>query len=122
MLGCVLCGSALAPLFRTRDYRREKDLNVYSVASCSRGDYGRVYRDFDAAAVARLYDVPATRISGNLRRQHTAAGGKTHSDVLRGEWMPELTWARRRQLERLCWASGVARVATCPGSLLTGLR
>jgi SAM-dependent methyltransferase len=55
---CIVCGSQLAPIFRTRDYRRCGDPTIYTVGWCSRCHYGRVDGQFDPVSVGRFYDVP----------------------------------------------------------------
>jgi SAM-dependent methyltransferase len=55
---CLVCGSRLSPLFRSRDFLRSGDPTTYTVGWCSRCRYGRVDGRFDPASVARFYDVP----------------------------------------------------------------
>lgn len=72
---CIVCGSQLPPLFRTRDYRRSSDPTFYTVGWCSRCHYGRVDGRFDPASVGRFYDVPY------YTHQETATAG-----AARGFW------------------------------------
>lgn len=54
---CPVCAGGMPPLFTTQDYRRPHDPTRFTVHWCGACDYGQVAGDFDAAAVARFYEV-----------------------------------------------------------------
>jgi SAM-dependent methyltransferase len=55
---CALCGTELAELFQTRDYRRPNDPTLYAVGWCKGCHYGRVLGHFTPRQVSSFYDIP----------------------------------------------------------------